>query len=162
MKKLLLSPLLVLLIGCQNLNWADVITTAATLAGDAAMIAAEWDLAENPGHRPAYEAASAALDALLHSDDYTPQKLEAALSQLPIKELQGVKGALAIKAGVLVYDLVTQVAYKPDSAPAVTQIAQSISANLNAVLGSSRTRAIRQLKDRPLPIPSAPKKIHSI
>lgn len=75
-----------------------------TVAELAAFSGTQVWLLEHPADRAYFEASAAALDVLLQSGEVSPEKFSAALSKLPIKELQGNEGTLIVGSTMILYD----------------------------------------------------------
>ena len=139
--------LIALLCGCITLNKPAVIEMVANRAGDAAKIAVLADLQANPTHRPQYEAAVLMLDGLMQAPTYSSASLEAILATLPIKEFRGLQGAIVLKGGLMVFDLLTMFGYKVESIPAIVQVVAKVREGIASALAepapSSLTRAMK-------------------
>jgi len=126
------SIFVALALGCTTAQLNTGLALAAELAGNAATYATRADLAVHPDHRGAFEAAKIALDGLLRSSDYSRASFSAALRQLPIAELRGNEGC--IDASLIVFDVLTQLAFDVQSAPAVAKIMAAVRDGLVAGL----------------------------
>src|SRR5258708_36130060 len=76
----------------------------ATIAELAAFSGTTYWLSGHPLDRQYFAVSLAALDSLLKDRNYDPQALTAALSSLPVRQLQGDKGALIVSAATILYD----------------------------------------------------------
>ena len=159
MKKLLNVGLLALLVtvnGCAGFKfWQDgqlnpaLVEFVANRAGDAARIGVAIDLQAKPEHRVAYAAAVVALDGLLQREEYTSADFQAVLALLPIKEFQGDTGALVLQGTVMVFDLVTMVAWDVDSVPALKSVMTQVRNGIKIALDARITRSIEAPSDVP-------------
>ncbi len=100
---------LALLTGCASIGSnpaadAQRIQRLSTVAELAAFTGTQYWLGGHPQDRPYFALSLAALDSLLKDRNYDPQALTAALSSLPVKQLQGDKGALIVSAATILYD----------------------------------------------------------
>jgi hypothetical protein len=124
-----------LLLGCASVGSnpaadAQRIQRLSTVAEIAAFSGTTYWLQSHPADRVYFAASLAALDALLKDRNYDPQALTAALSSLPIKQLQGDKGALIVSAATILYDGYASEVVNLDKA---TYIAPVISAIRNGL-----------------------------
>jgi hypothetical protein len=99
----------ILVSGCASIGSnpaaeAQRIQRLATVAELAAFSGSSYWLGGHPQDRPYFALSLAALDSLLKDRNYDPQALTAALSSLPVKQLQGDKGALIVSAATILYD----------------------------------------------------------
>lgn len=75
-----------------------------TVAELAAFTGTSAWLIKHPDDRKYFEASLAAVEVLAANGNASPEKLAAALAQLPIKELQGSEGTLIVGSAVILYD----------------------------------------------------------
>jgi hypothetical protein len=83
---------------------AQRIQRLSTIAELAAFTGSQYWLHDHPQDRQYFAVSLAALDSLLKDRNYDPQALTAALSSLPVRQLQGDKGALIVSAATILYD----------------------------------------------------------
>jgi hypothetical protein len=99
----------ILLSGCASIGSnpaadAQRIQRLSTIAELAAFTGSQYWLHDHPQDRQYFAVSLAALDSLLKDRNYDPQALTAALSSLPVRQLQGDKGALIVSAATILYD----------------------------------------------------------
>jgi hypothetical protein len=158
---LLIIPII---IGCTTTQLNSLVDTAASLAGSTARIATIADLASNPSHRPMLEAGVIALDGLLRSTNYTSAKFQEVLRKLPIwttesgsDGIYGTDGAIyqfSIGGGVAVIDLVANVAFDVQSAPALSRIMTSVRNGISEGLSSGTRNVTSRTISRAKPNPT--------
>lgn len=132
--------------GCQTTSNTDGTTTKAVdpivlqlVAQDATAVGATMLLQQKPEYRPQLELARMSVKALLATGNGSPAELQAALSGLPIKQLQGNQGALIVTSAVTLIDAAGARLKAVDSkqvwASYVQPIAQGIANGLDQALG---------------------------
>lgn len=125
------------LVGCAGVPTERKISRMATLAELAAFTGASIDLADNPAHRPYFEASRAALDGLVRSENYDPTAFAAALSGLPVKELKGEKGSLVVGAAVILWEEYAAEVVNLDRSTYVKPVIAAVAKGLARALGQS-------------------------
>ena len=133
--------MLALLTGCAGFGHTgpspdEMRAFVNTLSKEASQTAATIDLAENPNHRTAYEAAVVGLQSLVDRTNYSSAAFVAVLDRLPAK-LTGTRGAVvigAINLGVSLWNAVNGTWIDVKSAPYVEASLKGVLAGLQAAL----------------------------
>jgi hypothetical protein len=89
--------------GCSTTD-ANTVARVAMVAELASYDGATLWLEEHPNDRSRFVAAEVALGYLENDPDVTPEKLRAALKDLPIKELRGRRGSMLMDNAIIIYD----------------------------------------------------------
>lgn len=137
--------------GCTSVRTVGADGTAVTnsvpdptilriTAQEAAALGGQFWLAEHPENRPEFELARTSLAALIATGNGTPADLQAALAQLPIKQLEGSSGAVIISGAVVLLDAAGRQLVKLDSKQVwsayVEPVAQGLLAGLDQALAT--------------------------
>ncbi len=146
---------LALLTGCASVGSnpaadAQRIQRLATIAELAAFTGTQYWLGSHPQDRPYFALSLAALDSLLKDRNYDPQALSTALSGLPVRQLQGDKGALIVSAATILYDGYANEVVNLDQA---VYIAPVISAIRNGLFRALNPGQVLQTATTPPPLP---------
>lgn len=142
----LVAAIMYLCAGCKTQS-ADgaYLNLAAAVARNATAIAVTADLQAKPEHRQAYQVAEVVLSKFMADGTYAPEKLQAALSALPIGKLDGEQGALVLLGAVSVFDAASATLFDVESAPAVKRVGQAVLDGLRVGLAAPATRSVRQV-----------------
>jgi hypothetical protein len=126
---------------CTTTPTPAQLATIQRIADDAAYVGCSYDLADNPDHRAHYALCQAALAGIVSDNSYTPEKLRAALANLPI--LTGQNGAL-LDGGLTLFILGTGF-LDIDSAPRVKAVVAGLQSGLARALARPTGPALRAL-----------------
>lgn len=132
---------LALLTGCAGFGHTgpspdEMRSFVNTLSREASCTGARIDLAENPNHRAAYEAAIVGLQSLVDKTNYSSAEFVRVLDKLPAK-LTGSRGAIVlglIQSGVSLWSAVSGVWIDVTSAPYVEACLKGILYGLREAL----------------------------
>lgn len=116
-----------------------------SVAHDAALLGTQITLQTNPQYRPAFDQARLALALIVATHSGSPADLQLALANLPVKELQGTNGAVAVRGATLVISLaraeLTRLDKQQIGSLYVQPIARGLLAGMNEALGVPATTA---------------------
>lgn len=128
--------------GCawSKANANTLINIAATVAGNAARYGAAANIAAHPENRAIYQAVVLELNAaVLQEEILGATQLEAVLSKLPVKALNGPLGVLSMEGGLLIYQLTSETLFSPQTITGVKRVATAIRDGLVAALAAPPT-----------------------
>jgi len=102
MKNILALCALLLFTGCASTG--PTTQNLSALVEVAAYTGSLVHIQDNPGDRPAFVVAYAAVEKLINSKNYSPTALAEALSGLHVREFKGSRGTLIVTSAVLLWD----------------------------------------------------------
>ena len=116
-----------------------------SIAKDATAIGTRDYLTLKPEDRGKFIMARNALSALIAAGEFNAADLETALAQLPIKQMQGGKGAILIDSAIILWDAYGQEVTRLDKAQVfetyILPVAKSILDGLNIGLAPPQAQA---------------------